>query len=207
MAKLVWKIPKIEEEAIVVTFDMCSSSTIIEDLTLSGDVSPYMDLLRDLKHHLASIQRMAIFRLYKFIGDGWILLYPSRTDGVAILDQLEELSNFYRARIGATLKHLQTSPQTVGLTFGIDVGRVAKATIFQTKEWIGRPINVACRLQGAVMQDDGLPPYRALASNPFYMRYLDGRDHGFGTRDVERNLRNISGGAKYVCKEISFPAG
>jgi hypothetical protein len=40
---------RLDEEVLVVAFDMCSSSTIMEQLLLAGDVSCLTDLLTAIK--------------------------------------------------------------------------------------------------------------------------------------------------------------
>lgn len=60
---------------------MCSSSDIIEELTLSGDLRCYDQLLTSLKEYLAKAQDTVLFDPYKFTGDGWILLLPKDTSG------------------------------------------------------------------------------------------------------------------------------
>ena len=45
---------RLDEEVLVVAFDLCSSSMIIEQLLLGGDVSCLTDLLTAIKRHLAA---------------------------------------------------------------------------------------------------------------------------------------------------------
>jgi len=200
-----WAVPRIDKEAIVVTFDMCSSSNIIEALTLIGRVDLLQNFLGDFKRHMAQVQSMATFRVYKFMGDGWILLYPPNTDGLALLEQLARLSRIFHDEIKSkVLSHLSSPPSTIGLTFGVDVGLLTATTIFGSEEYLGRPINIACRLQSAVKEGEGGPAYKLLASPNFYQRYLDRKAHGFSVRDATRKLRNIGDGADFACKEITL---
>lgn len=60
----------ISGDAIVVAFDMCSSSDIIEELTLSGNLNHLDEFLQALKRYLASAQKNVLFDPYKFTGDG-----------------------------------------------------------------------------------------------------------------------------------------
>ena len=48
---------QISGDAIVVAFDMCSSSNIIEELTLSGNLKRLNEFLTALKRYLASARR------------------------------------------------------------------------------------------------------------------------------------------------------
>ncbi len=69
----------IDGDALVVVFDMCSSSDVLEELTLSGDLWRYDELLTSIKEYLANAQGKVLFDPYKFTGDGWILLFPAST--------------------------------------------------------------------------------------------------------------------------------
>jgi hypothetical protein len=62
-------------DSIVVALDMCSSSDVIEELTLRGDLKRLQNFLTTLKEYLASAQKRVVFDPYKFTGDGWILLF------------------------------------------------------------------------------------------------------------------------------------
>ena len=57
-------------DAVVVAFDMCSSSDIIEELTLNGDLKRFTQFLTTIKEYLADAQKKIIFDPYKFTGDG-----------------------------------------------------------------------------------------------------------------------------------------
>ena len=82
---------KFRGDAIVVAFDICSSSDIIEELTLKGDMARFHTFLSKIKHYLADTQKTVLFDPYKFTGDGWILLFPPNTDGQLLLTFLRNL--------------------------------------------------------------------------------------------------------------------
>ena len=83
-------------DVLVVVFDMCSSSDILEALTLRGELDRYEQLLGSVKHHLAEAQKTVLFDPYKFTGDGWILLFPVETNGAALFQLLQNLCRFFR---------------------------------------------------------------------------------------------------------------
>jgi len=56
-------------DTIVVTFDMCSSSRILERLTLNADLPRFHNFLTKLKQYLAARQQVIPFDPYKFTGD------------------------------------------------------------------------------------------------------------------------------------------
>lgn len=197
----------ISGEAIVLAFDMCSSSDILEELILRHDLSPYDRVITKLKHYLAYAQEWVLFDPYKFTGDGWILLFPGNTSGASLWKFIAGLSGCYRAISESDLlPRLNTRPTTLGLTFGIERGPIAKMTIFQQAEYVGRPIIVACRLQAAVKGVTSNPAYKALVSASAFNDYFAELGKvGAISRNV--SLGNIRGGRTFRCKLIrTFPA-
>lgn len=157
---------RIKGPAIVVAFDMCSSSTVIEELTKNCDVRRFTDFITEMKRYLATAQSHILFDPYKFTGDGWILLFPSDTRGTALLRFLVDLCRYFsRTFENTVVRYLSDRPALIGLTFGIEKGDVIPLKMFSQPEYVGRAINVACRLQTAV-KDRGRPPvYDALVTN------------------------------------------
>lgn len=107
------------EERIVVFFDICSSSTILEDLLGTDNMRTYRNLQIAIKNFLQENTAEGEFVIYKFIGDGWILLFPPNAVGRDVIRFLTRLSEHYarlfRERLGPILQH---SPGITGLTFG-----------------------------------------------------------------------------------------
>ena len=195
---------RIVGDAIVVTFDMCSSSDIIEELTLKGDMSRFQRFLTKIKQHLAAEQKAVLFDPYKFTGDGWILLFPGNTDGTALLTFLRDLCSFFKKEFRKdVLRYLDTPPSITGLTFGLEKGPLASMTVYGAKEYVGRALNIACRLQNAVKDKGGSPAYRALVSNAVYNDYFSPAT-GYKVFQVTRRLRNIRGGAEFRCRKINL---
>ena len=86
------KVP-IATNSVVVAFDICSSSDIIEELTLKGDMKRFQRFLTAIKRYLMEKQKTLTFDTYKFTGDGWILLFPENTEGKVLLKFLKDLCN------------------------------------------------------------------------------------------------------------------
>jgi hypothetical protein len=192
----------ISGEAVVVVFDMCSSSDVIEEVTLGGNLARLKDFLTALKGYLANAQKDLAFDVYKFTGDGWILLFPSDTKGTALLQFLVDLCTYFDKEFyRQVLRHLGTRPSTVGLTFGVEKGALTPLEMNGQVEYLGRALNVACRLQGAVKDGGKSVEYKALVSNKVFNDYFAPAD-GFKVLRVTRNLRNIRGGAAYHCRKI-----
>ena len=193
----------ISGDAIVVAFDMCSSSDIIEELTLSGNLNHLNEFLQALKRYLASAQQNVLFDPYKFTGDGWILLFLAETNGKVLFKFLQDLCTFFRKEFRKqVLKHLGTPPSITGLTFGVEKGPLVTMTMYGQQEYIGRALNIACRLQSAIKDKDSSPAYKALVSNSVFNEYFASATRKVTVYKVRRRLRNIRGGADFHCKKI-----
>jgi class 3 adenylate cyclase len=193
----------ISGQAVVVAFDMCSSSNIIDDLTKNKNIQPLTTFFGELQRHLAKEQRTTIpFDPYKFTGDGWLLLFPANTDGARLLRFLESLCLFFAVEFRRSLlPHLSHKPALVGITFGIEKGDVIPMAMHGQQEYVGRAINVACRLQAALKEKGNSPAYNALVSNRVYSEYFaDTKPHR--VIKVTRNLRNINDGAEFTCRRL-----
>lgn len=193
----------IQGEAVVIAFDMCSSSDIMEELTLSGGLKRLEDFLTKLKQYLASAQQSVAFDPYKFTGDGWILLFPEATPGRALFKFLQDLCRYFEREFRReVLCHLSTPPSITGLTFGVEMGPLVSMTMYGQPEYIGRALNIACRLQNAIKDRDKSPAYKALVSNAVYRKYLAFSPRHVKVYKVRRRLRNIRGGVDFHCKKI-----
>ena len=190
-------------QAIVVAFDMCSSSTIVDELGKAGNVKPLTVFFGEMRRYLMKEQKRSVpFELYKFMGDGWLLLFPTSTDGARLLAFLEELCLFFAVAFRRTLlPHLSRKPAVVGISFGIETGGLVSIVMDGQQEYFGRAINVACRLQAALKDKGGSPAYSALISNRVYRQYFaDATPHR--VHKVTRKLRNIDGGADFECRRL-----
>lgn len=195
----------ITHDLLVVAFDMCSSSKLIEDLTRTKSLAAYVRLLKNLHLWLWSNAKKWNYLVYKFTGDGWILLFPlSMIDGEGLMQFLVSLSkrhNSFRAKL--VDNHLESIPESTGLTFGIEMGTLRKVVLGNEIEFTGRALNVACRLQAAVKDKGSEHDYRCLFSRKVFNTYLN-EVEGFQFFDVERSLRNISGGERYRCMKANL---
>ena len=195
----------IDGDALVVAFDMCSSSDVLEELTLSGDLRRYDQLLTSVKEHLASAQDDVLFDPYKFTGDGWILLFPKETKGELAFTFLQGLCRFFKKEFNERImRHLATPPSMSGLTFGIEKGPLRPMTMYGQLEYIGRALNIACRLQTSIKDKDDSPAYKALVSNAAFNKYFVSAASGVKVSKVRRTLRNIRGGVDFHCKKVEF---
>ena len=196
---------EIDGDGLVVTFDMCSSTRMVEELTLCGALHRYDDLVTSIKEHLAAAQSKVLFDPYKFHGDGWILLFPANVDGGLVFKCLQDLCRFYEsAAERLVLRYLPARPQVSGLTFGIEKGPLRAMRIYGQREYVGRALNVACRLQSAIKDNDKSPAYKALVSNAAFNEYFSSVAKLVKVWKVKRTLRNIREGSEFWCRKVEF---
>jgi hypothetical protein len=184
---------------LVVIFDTCSSTTILEALKRTDNLAIWRDLHIAMKAYLLEQGSSLGMEPYKFIGDGWILLFSEKVPRDRLCQFLTNLSvwfeGHFQARISPLLAH---QPRPLGLMYGIDAGELIRLEINENVEYLGRAINVAARLQGETKHLVGGPSYKALFSrNSFFAG-------GSAPANVEHssvvvNLRNISDGQSYQC--------
>ena len=188
-------------------FDICSSSTILEDLILTNNIREMRNLLIRLKKFLQTESQTHGYEVYKFIGDGWILLFPDNADGESLIEFLETLCRTFEDGLyHSIIPKLQSTPTILGLTFGIDKGPLVKLIMLQRTEYIGRALNVAARLQSAIKDKDNAPQYKILFSKHAFQALR--LPAGFRkTQAVTRTLRNIQGGRKYECIKLRLKMG
>src|SRR5271155_5621728 len=192
------------ENKLVVFFDICSSSSIVDDLKLTDNLGKMRNMLIRLKEFLVDHTESVGFIVYKFIGDGWILLFPDSVNGDELMKFLENLSGFFRKNFNSLVKsRLQSIPSVTGLTFGIDRGALIRIKMMRQAEYIGRPLNVAARLQSAIKDKDKNPAYKCLLSRPAFKALgLSGKK--YHVKRVTRTLRNIQGGQPCRCYKLTL---
>jgi len=192
---------------IVVFFDICSSTSILEELGRTENQTRWRNLLIEFKDYLVRKQSSVGFFIYKFLGDGWILLFNPQSEGMEIFQLLENLSDrfesLYRRRIRNVLT---TRISKIGLTFGMDMGSCIRFIMNGRPEYVGRPLNVAGRLQDAIGQRDEKPQKKGLVSKNLFATFTDQRKikREYTVWSVKRQLKNISGGEDYRCLKVEL---
>lgn len=191
---------------IVVIFDICSSTAIVEDLLRTESLRKWRDLLIAMKQFLCAEASRLDFEIYKFLGDGWILLFPEAVDGEELVQFLVSLNKKFFALYKTVERVLSTPIATVGLTFGIDRSTLIRVTMNHQREYIGRALNVASRLQSSVGDKDNSPQGKGLLSrrvfDDFGPRTTARLHEKHRVRPTTRDLRNISGGQHYRCMKL-----
>lgn len=193
----------------VVVFDICSSTTILENLQLNERLKRWRNLIIGMKNFLRTEAPEVGFKIYKFIGDGWILLFPEDFGGDELIQFLSKLSKEFRYLYRKVDSVLTTRISTIGLTFGIEKGTLIYLTMNKKPEYIGRPLNVATRLQSSLKVKDKNPQYKGLISRVVYDDFSRETKRKLKKTHkivkVERDLQNIAGGNKYPCMKLRLP--
>jgi class 3 adenylate cyclase len=138
-------------ERIVLVSDICSSTRFLFDLQGHGRVGSWADFLRNYSEEVRPRLRRHNVQTYKFQGDGWIYLLDTRLRYELFVQLLRDLvAAFYKTFDPRVTRRLSFAPRPKGLTFGADCGEISAIRVGGMSEWVGRPLNVACRLQRAI---------------------------------------------------------
>jgi class 3 adenylate cyclase len=188
---------------LVLFSDLCSSTSILEDLLRTENQKRWRNLLIGLKNFLRDERDTLGFIMYKFIGDGWVLLFDEDFSPVELFGLLSRLCDEYDSLFNRYIKPvLSTVVEPVGITFGLDRGTLMKVTMDGKAEYIGRPLNVAARLQGSIKDKDHNPHGKVLMSKNAYAEIRDSIKDRYHVVEVKRELLNIAGGDNYRAKKL-----
>lgn len=176
---------------LVVAFDICSSTAILERLKQIDNRKVWRNLLINLKLALLREGSRYEMEFCNFTGDGWILLFPIDIPTDAVCRFTQAISIYFSAEYRRHIvPQIGSHINPIGLTFGVDSGELVSLVMNRRKEYLGRAINVACRLQ-AYTKAFKHPSYKALFSmNSFNRRHLPKPTAHVKKEVVE--LRNIS---------------
>jgi len=176
------------ENYTVMQFDICSSSTIMKSLILSSNVQAWVNLLMWIKEYLIKTSVVYDFIPYKFMGDGWVLLFdfdPARR----LFNFAKEFSNHFAEKMQNLITdYLEVEPKIVGITFGVDKSPLIKINN-DPKEYSGWALNVSARLVKA-RNGDKTPQYKLLMTKSVY-KDLEPYIKGYPAKSVIRTLKNI----------------
>lgn len=176
----------------------------MEDLLRTENIAIWRNLLIHFKKQLATASQELDFELYKFTGDGWILLFGSDYNGSRILNFVSELSaQFEKEFKNSIFRYLENPPDITGLTFGMDSGPLVHIEMMERQEYVGRAINLACRLQGTIAETDILSGYRVIISNRLF-HCMENELEGFHPELIKRRLKNIIRGGEFQCYRLSI---
>jgi len=193
---------------IVVSFDISSSTGILEDLLRTENEKVWYRLLRWLANYLSENEKHYEYKIYKFTGDGWILMFNLDCSGEDIIDFLVMMSVDFNKRMKSLSdRYLETPPKVSGLTFGIAVGTLLRFQMRNKTEFIGRAINMACRLQSACNPHVDGSQYLLLATRDCFNRIKEDYptiEYDYPVQNATRKLKNIAGNRPLQCKRIEL---
>lgn len=201
----------IKHARIVVALDLCSSSQIMEDLLLSEKFDRYEAFLVCVKRWLMNWTERhsppkGRCELYKFTGDGWIVLFPDTIRGDALIEFMYSLCEMVDAELGRhIIPSLSSMPAVLGATLGVESGNLIRMTMNEREEYVGRALNIACRLQSAVKETNPRSScYQALISSSLYNERLTKTSSKYSVESTTCSLRNILSGSGFACRKIDF---
>lgn len=96
-----------------------------------------------------------------------------------------------------------------GITFGLTDGRMVTFRMNEEVEYIGRPLNLAARLQGAIGgKDDDAPQNKVLMAKGIYDDLKANISDSYRISKVKRTLKNVAGGEslEYIKLSLYEPA-
>lgn len=127
------------EPRIVVIFDICSSTDVLEDLNRTDNVVEWRNFLIWAKNYLRDRAKKFSFDLNNFTGDGWLLLFDNDASGKNVFEVLTNFCRRFEKRFNEKIRPiLEAPPDVVGMTFGMDRGRLLKVRMNQRNEYVGR---------------------------------------------------------------------
>ncbi len=194
-------------QKIVTFFDICSSSKITEDLAQNNDLSLWRTMLKKIERNIENKKEALNFSIYKFLGDGWVLIIDLDTDKKKLLEYFVELCNVFSDHFNKTIeKRLSTEIKPVGLTFGLDIGEIFRILIGGAREYIGPTLNIAARLQSCIsnpnkLEDDPSNQLMMVRRN-YYKYFKDDVSGIYKLVKARRKLKNIKNDDTFVCTRI-----
>lgn len=188
----------------VLSFDICSSTKIMENLLITGNLNLWRDFLINIKEFLIDEDHALPFNLYNFTGDGWIMLFDYQINGTSLLSFLDSFCTHFSTTFDKKIKKvLETTPSLTGITFGMDRGELIKVRMNKRIEYIGRAINMACRLQSAIKDRDPHCEYKLLMTKDLYSSIRADVPVGKFLKAL-RSGRNIAGGKEIECMKTTL---
>ena len=190
------------QEYYVIVFDLCSSSTILEDLQEQGKLSVWKKFWEEIYAFLVkSSVSNDKYIIYKFVGDGFILLYnPNYED--RLLTFCIRLSNFINRKVLEIIeKYMNVNTERTGITIGVDRGKLIKLIINENEEYTGKAINVASRLQSTLKKPENANKLliSKAVRNGVCEKYVTDI-----YKSVVRTLSNLFGDKAVNCYEIDL---
>ncbi len=187
-------------EYYVIVFDLCSSSVLLEKIQEQNELRVWKKFWEDIFKYLNKISSNgARCVVYKFIGDGFILLYRPQY-AKSILSFCDSIKIYINGKVDSIVKeHINEYPERIGITIGIEKGKLIQMRLYGNIEYMGRAINVAARLQSILR----LPEHsNKLLVSVAVKNEIHEQINDRACKPVEVTLRNLYGNESVTCYEI-----
>jgi len=190
---------------LVIFFDICSSTIILERMRALGEEERWCTILMGLQDYIQQYQTELEFRIYKFIGDGWVLLSNPKCNKKNLFSFFKGLSEKYIELYNKyILPRMNININNVGLTFGIDTGTLFEMDMDDNNEYAGGPLNIASRLQGSIGQGDLNPENKVMMLKELYDSMSEVIRYDYVVDNAKRTLKHLNDGRPLKCKKISL---
>lgn len=191
----------------ILVFDIRHSTAIIEDLTAADRPVLWSKLMKRLLEEMESLEADGgPFEIYKFLGDGWIIAFKDGPETFRfMLALLFHVNRCYLEAYAGLILPVLRDPvmPPPEISFGITWGQVNTCWMNGQNEYVGKPINEACRLQAKAAENDHeYSDSRGIISTGFYSKFekeLKGL-----AKPYLVSLRNVEGGRQIACYKLTI---
>lgn len=189
----------------VIAFDVCSSTVMLEDLAVKNRVEAISGLIDGLYAFLNGKVNQYPLNVYKFTGDGFMLMMDESVSMDEVLSFCVALTFISRELLVwfkeeyLSIDELSREGITVGIAYG-DTFRVESPSNRSTTEYVGRPLNLATRFQGSLNKPEHTN--RVLFEKGLYKEIKNDLLRR-ACRRTKRVLHNVSGDTPVGCYEFN----
>ena len=189
-------------EHYCMVFDLCSSSTILENIQSTDHLIEWVKFWEELTDFLVKQDREGIpFNIYKFIGDGFLLLFELSQKEV-LIEFCKKLYKFVIEKISNLVEsYCEIEPDRMGITIGIERGSTIEFKIDGGTEYTGKAINVATRLQSSLKEPEQTNKLLISKKVKNEIELNISSEH---IKRTDRKLRNLYGDQRFPCFEIDL---
>jgi hypothetical protein len=191
-------IEELKNHYYIIVMDLCSSSVILEKLQSAGKIRVWRRLWKKIFNHLSRDFYFSVrCKPYKFVGDGFIILYRHQfsQDLFYFMKKLNSISCEFLKEV---LDQYKIEPKRFGFAYGIDRGELIKMRLLGQVEFMGEAINAATRLQSQLKADEDA--CSVMVSEKVYNKITLPQD----VKQVEKKciLRNLYEDKEIMCHQI-----
>lgn len=198
MNELEQKIEELKNHYYIIVMDLCSSSVILEKLQTAGKIKVWRKLWKKIFNQLTRKMKFAArCKPYKFIGDGFIILYRHQFSD-SLYDFMKDLNEISCTILKEILDEYNIKPKRFGFCYGIDRGELIPTFLLGSKEYMGEAINAATRLQGLLKADEDA--CSVMVSEKVYEKLV--LPEGTKQKTTENILRNLYNDRSICCHQI-----